>query len=47
MLIVLLDEPGLFVVPSAEAAAKEIESPEARTALRSLLEGLRARVDRR
>jgi len=35
MFIVLLDEPGLFVYESAEAAAKEIESPDAERTIRA------------
>jgi hypothetical protein len=35
MFIVLLDEPGLFVFPSADAAVGEIESPDAESVVRA------------
>jgi hypothetical protein len=35
MFIVLLDEPGLFVYESAEAAVKDIESPDAEKTIRA------------
>lgn len=35
MFIVLLDEPGLFVFPSAAAAVREIEPPDAESEIRA------------
>ena len=38
MLILLLDENGLFVFPSAEAAAGQIEPIDARSEIRAMFD---------
>ncbi len=47
MLIVLLDEPGLFVYDSPESAVRDIEPPDAETVIRAAFddEGVPYRVE--